>query len=133
MEDKYKELLELHRSKFSLVVDVERLFPILESAEVLVKEDIDEVGKQTTGPAKVDKLLDILIAKENLAFKSLCYALESTYPHLLTVMFLGNNNRVGNPGKSTPTSMLNSIERLKCPRNCKLDALSTGRSGLPLV
>ena len=102
MEDKYKELLELHRSKFSLVVDVERLFPILESAEVLVKEDIDEVSKQTTGPAKVDKLLDILIAKENLAFKSLCYALESTYPHLLTVMFLGNNNRVGNPGKKYP-------------------------------
>ena len=92
MEDKYKELLEIHRSKFSLVVDVERLFPILESSEALTPSDIDEINKQTSKQAQVDKALDILIAKDNLAFRSLCYALESTYPHLLTVMFLGNQH-----------------------------------------
>ena len=109
MEDKYKELLELHRSKFNLVVDVERLFPILESSDVLSKGDIDEVNKQPNGPSKVDKLLDTLIAKENLAFKSLCYALESTYPHLLTVMFLGNNSRVHGAGEKLKLKVVSKM------------------------
>ncbi|KAL3877008.1 hypothetical protein ACJMK2_034768 [Sinanodonta woodiana] len=94
MEEKYKELLELHRSKFTSVIDVERLFPILEGADVLDVKDIAEIKAQPTKPGRVEKLLDILPIKKNLAFKNLCLALETTYPHLLTVMFLGNNQSV---------------------------------------
>lgn len=99
MEVKYKELLETHRSKFSAVVDAGSLLPILERAETLTQAEVDEINKQTTNKEKIDKTLDILTTKDNFAFKSLCYALEPTYPHLLTVMFLGNSQRMGSGKK----------------------------------
>lgn len=102
MDMKYKELLDQHRTKFSAVVDVDRLLPILESAETLTQTDVDEINKLNANKEKVDKVLDILMNKDNHAFKGLCYALESTYPHLLTVMFLGNSQRTATasgPGK----------------------------------
>ncbi|XP_052768658.1 disks large homolog 5-like isoform X2 [Mya arenaria] len=91
MECKFKDLIELHRHKFSAVVDAERLLPILENVETLTNAEVSEINKLTTNKEKVEKVLDILLHKDNLAFKSLCHALESTYPHLLTVMFLGNS------------------------------------------
>lgn len=103
MDVKYKELLNHHRAKFSAVVDIDRLLPILESAETLEHSDVDEVNKLSANKDKVDKVLDVLMSKGNHAFQSLCYALESTYPHLLTVMFLGNSQRSGTasgPGKT---------------------------------
>lgn len=95
MEEKFKELLEAHRSKFSAVVDADSLLPILERAETLTQSDLDEINKQSSNKDKIDKILDTLTKKDNFAFKSLCYALEQTYPHLLTVMFLGNSQRIG--------------------------------------
>lgn len=97
MEVTFKELLETHRSKFSAVVDADSLLPTLERAETLTHTDVGEINKQTTNKDKIDKTLDILTTKDNFAFESLCYALEPTYPHLLTVMFLGKNQRIG-PG-----------------------------------
>ncbi|XP_052266355.1 disks large homolog 5-like isoform X3 [Dreissena polymorpha] len=93
MEAKYKELIELHRLKFSAVVDADRLLPILEIAETLSNAEVTEINKLTVNKERVDKILDILLNKDNLAFKGLCFALENTYPHLLTVMFLGNSQR----------------------------------------
>ena len=90
MEEKHKELLELHRQKFH-AVDVERLYPILQGADVLTTEEVNEVNSQNSKIAKVEKFLDILPRKGNLAFESLCLALETCYPHLLTVMFLGSS------------------------------------------
>lgn len=95
MDVKYKELLDDHRAKFSAVVDVSRLLPILESAETLTHSDVDEINKLATSKEKVDKILDVLMKKDNHAFQSLCFALETTYPHLLTVMFLGNSQQAG--------------------------------------
>lgn len=91
METKYKELLQIHRSKFANSIEVERLFPILKEKNILHQDDIEEINKHS-GSSRVEKLLDILTQKSNSAFQSLCLALESTYPHLLTVMFLGSNN-----------------------------------------
>ena len=103
MDVKFKELLDDHRAKFSAVVDVGRILPILESAETLTHSDVDEINTLTTSKEKVDKILDVLIEKGNHAFQSLCFALESTYPHLLTVMFLGHSQQIGavGPGKNT--------------------------------
>ncbi|XP_060579959.1 disks large homolog 5-like isoform X2 [Ruditapes philippinarum] len=108
MEDKFKELLEAHRSKFSAVVDADGLLLILERAETLTQIDVDEINKQTSNKDKIDKILDILTTKDNFAFKSLCYALEQTYPHLLTVMFLGNSQRIGSEPR--PVSVASDSE-----------------------
>jgi len=91
MEVKYKELIELHRHKFSAVVDADRVLPILESAETLTPSEVLEINQLGSHKEKVNKVLDLLLHKDNLAFKGLCHALESTYPHLLTIMFLGNS------------------------------------------
>ena len=99
MEEKYRELLDIHRSKFSDDVDAEVVLPILEREKVLDQNDVDVINQLTTNGDKVAKILDQLILKGNAAFESLCAALESTYPHLLTLMFLEKNERV-NPGES---------------------------------
>lgn len=106
MEVKYKELLKVHRSKFADVVNVDNLLPNLE--RTLSQTDIEEINKQTSNNDKIDKLLDILSSKDNFAFKNLCFALESTYPHLLTVMFLGNNQRMET--ESRPVSVASDSE-----------------------
>ncbi|XP_014776830.2 disks large homolog 5 [Octopus bimaculoides] len=93
MDEKHKELLELHRSKFVRAIDVDRIYSILKSADVLSDDDISTINSQTSKTAKVEKLLDILPSKGMLAFQNLCHALETTYPHLLTLMFLGGNHK----------------------------------------
>lgn len=95
MDEKHKELLELHRSKFARAIDVDRIYSILKSADVLSDDDISTINGQTSKTAKVEKLLDILPSKGMLAFQNLCHALETTYPHLLTLMFLGANHKNG--------------------------------------
>lgn len=93
MDDKHKNLIGLHRSKFVQCVDVKRLMPFLQGNEVLSETDVDAIIRQPSRGCKVEKLLDILQNKGNQAFQTLCLALETTYPHLVTVMFLGVNNR----------------------------------------
>lgn len=77
-------------------VDVERLYPILKSSDTdstpgaLDENDIEDIEQLHSQEDKVDKLLEILPTKGPQAFQALCLALETTYPHLLTVMFLGD-------------------------------------------
>lgn len=94
MESKHKELLQIHRAKFSIAVDVDRLCPILEGTGILNPNDVAEIRNQSTKACQVETLLDILPTKGNMAFQGLCSALETTYPRLLTVMFLGSNQKV---------------------------------------
>ncbi|XP_055954932.1 disks large homolog 5 [Patella vulgata] len=102
METRYRELLELHRTKFVQLVEVERLYPILHGgSDGLSPTDIAEINKHSSREDKVEKLLSMLPSKGNLAFQSLCLALETTYPHLLTVMFLGSSHRLAPDQRST--------------------------------
>ena len=96
MEPKHKELLKVHRNKFIETIDVERIFPFLQESEVLTQLDISQISTEVTPTARVEKLLDLLLVKDKgtQAFQKLCVALETTYPHLLTIMFLGGNQKV---------------------------------------
>lgn len=98
MDESHKELLKIHRETFTASIEVDRLFPVLESACVLDSDDISLVKSATSRASQVEKLLKILPEKPSYAFQSFCHALESTYPHLLTVMFLGSNHTVSTPG-----------------------------------
>ncbi|CAG0884142.1 unnamed protein product [Darwinula stevensoni] len=56
----------------------------------------------------VERLLDILPNRGCQAFQTLCLALETTYPHLVTVMFLGTNQqRPPRPLSGPPIQMRN--------------------------
>ncbi|XP_041362513.1 disks large homolog 5-like [Gigantopelta aegis] len=112
MEEKHKELLELHRQKFH-AVDVERLYPILQGADVLTSDEVKEVNSQNSKIAKVEKFLDILPQKGSLAFESLCLALETCYPHLLTVMFLGSSRATSDSRSTSLTSDSEDDMRLR--------------------
>ncbi|GAB6028550.1 hypothetical protein CHUAL_002693 [Chamberlinius hualienensis] len=94
MDDKYKESLFLHRAKFVQFVDVDLLFPYLLAVGILSENEIDQLRNETNQNVKAEKFLDLLPSKGDLGFRSLCIALESTYPHLLTVMFLGVGNKI---------------------------------------
>ena len=54
--------------------------------------DVFDINRQQTQNHKIEKMIDILIAKGPHTFIKLCEALERTYPSLLTAMFLGNPN-----------------------------------------
>ncbi|KAG1674898.1 hypothetical protein GQR58_014911 [Nymphon striatum] len=107
MDQKHKDLIGLHRSKFVQCVDVKRLMPFMQENEVLSVTDVEVIHRQQSRGGKVERLLDILQFKGNHAFQTLCLALETTYPHLLTVMFLGGNNKATG---STNTSIASDSE-----------------------
>ena len=89
MEERHIYLLKQHRNKFMQSVSkVELLYPMLH--RFLSPGDIHEIERASEQPDKVAKLLDILPIRGSQVFSTLCVALETTYPHLLTVMFLGN-------------------------------------------
>ncbi|XP_061197090.1 disks large homolog 5-like isoform X2 [Saccostrea echinata] len=93
MEERYKELLKIHHEKFVNTIEVDRLYPFLQGAQVLATDDILEINKHHRGDEKVEKLLEIIQQKPDFPFQNLCFALQSTYPQLLTAMFLGQNHR----------------------------------------
>lgn len=97
MDENHKELLKIHQDKFLASIEVDRLFPILQDAGVLDSDDISLIKSATSRSSQVEKLLNILPEKTSYSFQTLCLALEPTYPHLLTVMFLGSNNTVSTP------------------------------------
>lgn len=97
MDESHKELLKIHRDKFIASIEVDRLFPTLQGAGVLDSNDISLIKSGTSRSGQAEKLLNVLPEKSNFAFQSLCLALETTYPHLLTVMFLGSNHTVSTP------------------------------------
>lgn len=100
MEERYKELLKIHHEKFATTIEVERLYPILQGAQVLTTDDILEINKHHRSDEKVGKLLEIIQQKPHCPFQNLCFALQSTYPQLLTTMFLGQNLPDTNTGGS---------------------------------
>ena len=100
MDESHKDLLKIHHDKFIASIEVDRLIPTLQGAGVLDSNDILLIKSATSRSVQAEKLLNILPEKTSYAFQNLCLALETTYPHLLTVMFLGNNHTdtVSTPG-----------------------------------
>lgn len=94
MDEKHKELLKFHRTRFLQCVDIDRLIPLLQTNGVLSNDDVTDLRKYSSSGAKAEKLLDLLPSKGSQAFQAFCLALENTYPHLLTVMFLGGSKKM---------------------------------------
>lgn len=117
MEERYKELLKIHHEKFATTIEVERLYPILQGAQVLTTDDILEINKHHRSDEKVGKLLEIIQQKPHCPFQKLCFALQSTYPQLLTTMFLGQNLPDTNTGELF-ISPINTCALLKKPSQC---------------
>ncbi|KAF8796408.1 Disks large like protein [Argiope bruennichi] len=94
MDEEHKELLKFHRTRFLQCVDIDRLIPLLQTSGVLTNDDVTDLRKFNSSEAKAEKLLDLLPSKGSHAFQAFCLALENTYPHLLTVMFLSGNKKM---------------------------------------
>ncbi|XP_045607412.1 uncharacterized protein [Procambarus clarkii] len=92
MDERLKELLHVYRNKFAQI-DVERIIPFLRETGLVSAEDIDAIRRQPSSGQRIHTLLDILPAKGSQAFQTLCLALETTYPHLLTIMLIGASQR----------------------------------------
>ncbi|XP_022100420.1 disks large homolog 5-like isoform X2 [Acanthaster planci] len=123
MEEKHAQILKFHRAKFVQSVEVERLYPMLQPS-VLSQADVGEIEQQPSPQAKVQKLLDILPGRGSQAFQMLCLALETTYPHLLTVMFLGSDSvsvsAVGKGSSQSTVSSYTSESDVEDPRSPRL-------------
>lgn len=91
MDERLKELLHVYRNKFAQI-DVERIIPFLRDTGLLSPEDVDAIRRHPPAQ-RIHTLLDILPAKGSQAFQTLCLALETTYPHLLTIMLIGASQR----------------------------------------
>ncbi|XP_069123796.1 disks large homolog 5-like isoform X1 [Argopecten irradians] len=128
MESKHKELLSLHRAKFLSAIEVEKLLPILQSKNVVYPDDISEINKQPSRAGRAERLLDILPDKPNSAFQGLCLALETTYPHLLTAMFLGCNQRAVTPD-SRSLSLASDSEEDALNQSCRSETPSQDLDG----
>ncbi|XP_060084116.1 disks large homolog 5-like [Ylistrum balloti] len=128
MESKHKELLSLHRAKFLSAIEVEKLLPILQSKNVVYADDISEINKQPSRAGRAERLLDILPDKPNSAFHGLCLALETTYPHLLTAMFLGCNQRAVTPD-SRSLSLASDSEDDPLNQSCRSETQSQDLDG----
>ncbi|XP_028331773.1 disks large homolog 5-like isoform X2 [Gouania willdenowi] len=92
MEPKHKELLEkCYQNLVESVTDAERLVDVLSHCGTLNQAERYELGHNcSTDPEKVDLLLKILMSKKDRDhFAEFCTALESTHPHLQSVLLNG--------------------------------------------
>ncbi|KAG8193583.1 hypothetical protein JTE90_000220 [Oedothorax gibbosus] len=94
MDENHKELLKFHRTRFLKCIDIDRLIPLLQTNGALTNDDVQDLKKYHNSEGKAEKLLDLLPSKGSKAFQAFCLALENTYPHLLTVMFLSGNKKM---------------------------------------
>lgn len=101
MDNWHADLLLQYRSKFVQSMEVERLYPMLVKTKTLSDSETDMLDMLPTEQDKVGRLLDMLPKKGRRAFQSFCLALETTYPHLLTVMFLGSTSTLPMAHKGT--------------------------------
>lgn len=92
MEERHSNLLRQYRPKFVQSVEVDRLYPMLVNTKVLSHTETNMLEMLPSPQDRVECLLDMLPNKGSMAFESLCLALETTYPHLLTIMFLGSSS-----------------------------------------
>ncbi|KAK3089838.1 hypothetical protein FSP39_006961 [Pinctada imbricata] len=125
MEEKHKELLDHLKTNFTNSFDVEKLVPVLRRENILTEVDVSEV-ENTLSRDKAEKLIDIIKLKDKNAFEKLCKALENTFPHLLTVMFLGSQRRrsgvpTGSSDSNFPSLTSDSDENILYNRSSTSD------------
>ncbi|KAL0964827.1 hypothetical protein UPYG_G00329540 [Umbra pygmaea] len=84
MESKHKELLvKCYKNLFESITDADRVVKVLVQTGTLSQLERHELGFNCSSNAeKVDRLLKMLMRKDNDHFLDLCAALEKTHPHL---------------------------------------------------
>lgn len=98
----FKERIELYRTSLEQNVDVEKLYPMLQQDRAISAEEISQIETFSPKTAKVKKLLDIFLSKDNAALQSLFLVLQKFYQHILTAMFsdpvfpISHSNQQGN-------------------------------------
>ncbi|KAK0049149.1 disks large 5-like isoform X1 [Biomphalaria pfeifferi] len=83
----FRDVIELNRSKLEIIVDAEKLYPHLQQDNVLSDKEISLVESVTNKPAKVGKLLDIILSKDSAALQSLYLVLQNVYQQQLSSIF----------------------------------------------
>ncbi|XP_069011512.1 disks large homolog 5-like isoform X2 [Embiotoca jacksoni] len=91
MEPKHKELLEkCHQNLVESITDADRVVDVLAHCGTLSQSERYELGHGCSSSSeKVDLLLKILISKDGDHFAEFCSALETTHPHLHSVLLNG--------------------------------------------
>lgn len=91
MEPKHKELLEnCYQKLVESIPDAERLVDVLALSGALSPTERFELSHScSSGPEKVELLLNMLMSKDRDHFSEFCSALEKTNPHLHSVLLNG--------------------------------------------
>ncbi|XP_072228827.1 disks large homolog 5-like isoform X2 [Leuresthes tenuis] len=91
MESQHKELLEkCYQNLVESITDVDRVVDVLVHCGTLSQPEHYELGHNcSSNSEKVDLLLKILIGKDRDHFAEFCTALETTHPHLHSVLLDG--------------------------------------------
>ncbi|KAG7507592.1 disks large-like 5-like isoform X1 [Solea senegalensis] len=92
MEPKHKELLEkCYQNLVESITDVERVVDVLVHCGTLSPSERYELGHSSSSNSeKVDLLLKRLLSKDRDHFAEFCSALETTHPHLHSVLLNGS-------------------------------------------
>ncbi|XP_047465763.1 disks large homolog 5-like isoform X2 [Mugil cephalus] len=103
MEPKHKELLEkCYQNLVESVTDADRVVDVLAHCGTLSQSERFELGRNcSSNSEKVDLLLKILISKDRDHFAELCSALETTHPHLRSLLLLDDSGPVDHTTGST--------------------------------
>ncbi|XP_028286415.1 disks large homolog 5-like isoform X2 [Parambassis ranga] len=122
MEPKHKELLEnCYQKLVESITDADRVVDVLAHCGTLSQSERYELGHNcSSNSEKVDLLLKILISKDRDHFGEFCTALETTHPHLHSVLLNGTgpvDHRTGStysvlstmPSDSESSSSLSSL------------------------
>lgn len=91
MEPKHKELLEkCYQNLVESITDADRVVDVLVQCGALTQAERFELGHNcSSNSEKVDLLLKILLRKERDHYSEFCSALETTNPHLHSVLLNG--------------------------------------------
>uniref|UniRef100_A0A672H3H5 Discs, large homolog 5b (Drosophila), tandem duplicate 1 n=1 Tax=Salarias fasciatus TaxID=181472 RepID=A0A672H3H5_SALFA len=91
MEPKHKELLEkCYQNLVESITDADRVVDVLAHRGTLSQSERFELGHNCSSSSeKVDLLLKILLSKDRDHFAEFCTALETTHPHLHSVLLNG--------------------------------------------
>ncbi|CAL1527985.1 unnamed protein product [Lymnaea stagnalis] len=109
----FRDIIEIHRSKLEQTVDVEKLYHQLQQENAITMDEISLIEDLQSKPAKVGKLLDILLSKDSAALQSLYLVLQNVYQQLLTSMLSDtqfSTSRGKQPEESCSTSVTSDSE-----------------------
>ena len=92
MDQRYVQMLEVCRPQLRVVDHLDQLLPYLKAGSTISTEEVCQLRTLTTQVARADKIIELILKKGSQGFSTLCVALESTYPHILTTMFTASSS-----------------------------------------